>query len=468
MDQDDSLFEDDWGPASGGASADSDQDDGWDDDGEAHAEGQARDAAGPARGRGDAPAAGGQAGDPTVDALLAMSQLLTVAMEAGPDGEEAEKAAHQAALAVYNAGPPFCLRFVGPAVFRDRSLLPVGTGAAADVAGLMGLMARTGVGEVRFVGPASPDELRSFGHGVHRAATGDVAALRRLATANMRCSPHPAARSGGDPRQLDPEVQTAGLLGDTERLLVRIQTNPGMWPWELGVQAVRQLERAAMIQPAAALRASELDPRPWDPQRTNVSFGLQCLLTLGSLRVSASVRRAATHALLALNSGLEVGVDADPLAAARDLLPRMTRHWSTDGKGEAVPPRLTPHQLRVCAIVQAFAAAEEPGALRGVTRLLYLLLTLAGERLRGGGHRTMLDLLALAAADTTRGYDAPWIAALAAAHRQLPIGSGVQLADGRFAVVLDPGQGQDAWRPIVQAGGAILTPDEPVVPACPQ
>lgn len=411
---------------------------------------------------------GGDA-EATSDALVALASLAGAALAHGAESEEVRALLEDTSSAVANAEPPCVLQFVGSAVFRDRTLVPVSAAGLAVCRALAALLKQASVAELRFDDVPHPAELKSLAAAIERSAQDDPSALRHFSTPNMRCGPLPAARRGGDPGRQDAELYVAGQVRAAHAAVQSIAATPGLWPWSQGVDVIRRLDRALTANPGATLRALEISDQPWTPARSALSMAGQCLLVLASLRVAADVRRSAAHALLDLCvTGIGDGGSAEFCQAARDALPRLVRAWAPTGDEAAMsgPPQLTPHHLRVCSLVDAIAVTEDAAACKGVARLICLLYGLASERShpRNGRKRSLADLFAMASADMQPGYDKPWLLALVRANNVLPIGTSVQTPDGRFGVVMGPGSGGDPMQPLVQVGQQVVAVQGPVRP----
>lgn len=438
----DSLFEDDWGIAPS-------DDPGADDDA-----------------RAPAAEAAIVDGGRTEEALLALARLASAALS----GDDA--AVHDlldgTSAALANAQPPFALQFVDGLAFRDRGLVPVGGAGLGAGRALATFLGSAGAAVLTVHGAPGSEDLQAFAAASLAAHNGQPAALLTLATGAISCSPAPAARRGGDPRQTDAELFAATQVARAEAAVAAIAAAPGQWPWAQGVDVIRRLDRCLTVNSGASIRAMEISDQPWTPARVAVATVGQCLLVLGSLRVAPDVRRAVAHGLLNLCvSGIQGDRPGGFCATATRCLPRLLRPWAPSGHDEAMsgPPPLTPHHLRVCGLLDAIAQAGEPTACKGVARLLCLLYGMAGERQRHDGTgRSLADLLAMAAADMKPGYDMPWLNAVTRANNGLPVGTGVQLADGRFGVVMAPGRSGDPLQPLVQVGEQVVAAQAAVRP----
>ncbi len=444
----DSLFEDGWEEGATGALTP---------DADADAEGVET---------GSAPAEVDAFDDRTAVALTALADLAQAALDAGGDSEQVQSLLCTASVAVADAGPPFTLTLVGPVVFRDRALVLVDAAQLARCAALASVLGRAGVGTLAFTKDLTESDLLSLAYAVERASHGDLGAMLTLATDGLRCGALPAPRAGGDPRKPDTELYTAAQVTRTANICEKIAGQPGLWPWPMGIDVIRRLELALNTNAAAFLRAVELQETPWTPAQVGMGAAAQCLLTLRSLGVALPIRRAAAHALLNLClSGIGSSGVSKFCPAATETLPRLLRTWTTSGEDQAAPPQLTPHHLRVCALIHGIADAGEPAACKGVSRLLALLYGLALWRAdaRAPG-RSLADVFALAVAEPQAGFDAPWLNAAMRANNLLPIGTGVQMADGRFGVVVDPGRSGHPLQPLVQVGEQVVAADKSVRP----
>ncbi len=398
-------------------------------------------------------------------AVVALADVAEAALQSGGDSPQVQALLAQSTAALADAGTPYTLTIVGPAIFRDRKLVHLDAVAMARSEILVAAVAKAGVSTIEIGEEPSESDLLSFAYAVERATHGDPIALRTLAAAGLRCGALPAPRAGGDGRKPDSELYAAAQVRKAQATTQQIAASPGLWPWPSGIDVIRRLELALNANAAGLLRALEIDDQPCTPPRAAVMAAGQCLLVLRSLGVAVPVRRAAAHALLNL---CVVGVGpagaADFIKAASEAEPRLLRTWSTESAG-GDPPRLTPHHLKVCGLVHGIGEAGDPAACKGVARLLCLLYGLAAWRAEPGAQgRSLADLFALAMAEPGPGFDMPWLHAAMRANNLVPIGTGVQLDEGRFGLVMDPGRSGHPLKPLVQAGTQVSAAEQPVRP----
>ena len=377
----------------------------------------------------------------------------------------ARQIAGSLAKSIHEAGPPFSLQFVGAAVFRDLTLLPVSLQTYKQVVDLSASLRNLGVNELTFDNIPAVTDLVLFGEALSRGSNTVSDALDTLAIPGLSWRELEGIRWGLDVKEVDPDIYTATQVGlavaDTEQLGL-LPEDP--WDWTRGLAVVRRLERAFRVSPAATERSLEITQHGWSVARRAVSASHRILVVLDALGAKRAVRRAAAHGALALAvQGLRERGGAMIVPSAQALLPRLITSKGFTRTG------VEPHRLRVDALIHRLH--PEFTEQRKTTSILHLLLIsyeLERRRCPPGVtfDLTSGDLLALAAQEAGGRYDAGFVHLLIEAAGQIPVGARVRLADGRIGLVLLANPAAPRL-PKILVGAQVMTPTEPVSLASP-
>ena len=377
----------------------------------------------------------------------------------------ARQIAGRLAESIHEVGPPFSLQFMGAAVFRDLTLLPVSLQTYKQVVDLSDSLRNLGVNELTFDNIPALTDLIHFGEALSRGSNTVSDALDTLAIPGLSWREIEGIRWGLDVEEVDPDIYTATqvalAVADTERLGL-LPEDP--WDWTAGLSVVRRLERAFQVNPAATARALEITQEGWSVARRAVSAAHRILAVLYSLGATRAVRRAASHGALALAvQGLQERGGTMIVPSAEALLPRLITSKGFTRTG------VEPHRLRVDALIHRLH--PEFSEHRNTTCILHLLLIsyeLERRRCPPGVtfDLTSGDLLALAAQEAGGRYDAGFVRLLIETAGQVPVGASVRLADGRIGLVLLANPSAPRL-PKVLVGAQVMTPTEPVSLASP-
>lgn len=395
------------------------------------------------------------------DTRAVLESLFLLMRMTGLHGRQHPQTNHAALVlgrCVASAQPPVVLQFIAGAVFRDRALVPLDAERYLRSAAVGRALENLEVQEIALdPGPPLPS-LLSLGEALARGQQGPVAGEMPEGGwdgARLRDIPH--ARWGNDAEQVDTEVfvaaQLALALADTEACARDAGT---AWPWARGLSAIRRLERALAQDGPATARMLEAAPGAWGPERRSLAAALLALRVLESLGANQGTRRAAGHAALALGLTGYAAREGAPLERTAQLL--VQRLVSAPGASHR--SGVEPHRIRVAALVHPLGADEAKPRAHAVLGLLRLAYELEVLRCPAGVTFTLTaaDLLAHAAQEAGRSLDAGWVRALVHALGVVPVGSRVQLPDGREGVVLGEGAEDDPWRPEVLVGQERLVP----------
>jgi hypothetical protein len=372
----------------------------------------------------------------------------------------ARQIAGRLAQAIHDAGPPFSLQFVGAAAFRDMSLLPVSLRVYKQLEELSRNLRNLGVDELTFDAvPAIPDLVR-LGEALSQAGPKAMDTLDHLSIPGLSWREIEGARWGLDTEDADPDIYTATqvalAVADAERLAA---DRDGPWDWGTGLAVIRRTDRAFRVSPEATERALTIQPEGWSVARRAVSMSLRVLAVLDGVGATRGVRRAVTHAALALaTQGLRPRGGEAIVPAAETLLPRLVTSRGFTRTG------VEPHRLRTTALVHRFHSRY--AALRKTPCILHLVLIayeLERRRCPEGTDfdLTSGDLLALAVQEAGSRYDPGFVRLIVDAAGRIPVGAHVRLADGRTGVVLLTNPSAPRL-PKVLVGAQVVTPSSPV------
>lgn len=398
---------------------------------------------------------------PYGDAVGALANLISsIATRGDVLSCGAEAARCQQAFAALGGG--FKLQVATPAVFCDGSLalpdardLPATKQfcAALDVAG---------VAVIESESTPKAEEWLGFGAAVVAAARGDRAALAQATGGALRFGRHPAARAGGDGRQVDIELFcTAEVRGVVAGVAALLGDDVG-WRWSNAVDLLIRLQVAHSANAAATMRGLELTATAWTSAHSAVSIALHAQRTLQVLGVSQDTRRAVAHVGLSLGAfGFAGGIGTAWDDAGATAFMALHAPWMREIGGSP-----TNHQLRVLALLHTLLEGVNPaGRNQGPMPLLKLLYQAERHRLQFDADRRPMwgDLLAYIATEPDPSADKRWISALIRASGAIPIGTAVRLPDGRVGVVAGPGQGGEL-RPLCLVGNTYVQPEAAVRP----
>ncbi len=372
----------------------------------------------------------------------------------------ARQIAGRVAQSIHDAGVPLSLQFVGTAVFRDLSLVPVSLQSYKQVEELSQTLRNLGIDELTFSAVPNVADLVRFGEALARAASTKSDALDQVVIPNLSWRAIEGARWGLDTDELDPDIYTSTQVGlaiaDAGRL---VAGRDGPWDWAAGLAVVRRLDRAFRVSPSATKRALEVRAEKWSLARRAVSASHRVLAVLDTVGTTRVVRRAVTHGALALAvQGLHTR-GGDPIVpAAEELLPRLVTSQGFTRAG------VEPHRLRTIALVNRFT--PEYAKLRKTPCILHLLLIayeLERRRCPEGTDfdLTSGDLLALAVHEAGTRYDAGFVRLIVDTAGRIPVGAHVRLTDGRTGVVLLTNPAAPRL-PKVLIDAQVLTPTSPV------
>lgn len=364
------------------------------------------------------------------------------------------------AQSIHDAGLPLSLQFVGAAVFRDMTLVPVSLQVYKQLEELSKTLRNLGVDELNFAGiPTVPDLVR-FGEALAKGASKATDSLEHMTIPGLTWREIEGARWGLDTEAVDPDIYTAtqvGLAVVAAEDLVKDRDGP--WDWATGLSVVRRMDRAFRVSPGATQRALELRSEGWSVARRAVSMSQRVLTVLDAVGATRVVRRAVTHAALALAcQGLRPRSGDAIVPTAEALLPRLVTSRGFTRSG------VEPHRLRTTALVHRFHSRY--ASLRKTPCILHLVLIayeLERRRCPEGTHfdLTSGDLLALAVQEASTRYDPGFVRLIVDAAGRIPIGAHVRLADGRTGVVLLANPSAPRL-PKVLVGAQVVTPTAPV------
>ncbi len=372
----------------------------------------------------------------------------------------ARQIAGRLAQAIHDAGLPFSLQFVGAAVFRDLSLLPVSLQVYKQLEELSRTLRNLGVDELSFQAVPDVPDLVRFGEVLAKGASKASDVLDQVTIPGLTWREIEGARWGLDTDAVDPDIYTSAqvalAIADAEQL---VAVHDGPWDWGTGLAVVRRLDRAFRISPAATERALEIRPEGWSVARRAVSMSLRVLTVLDGVGATRVVRRAVTHASLALAAqGLRPRGGDAIVPAAEALLPRLVTARGFTRSG------IEPHRLRTTALVHRFH--PEFASMRKTPCILHLVLIayeLERRRCPEGTDfdLTSGDLLAVAVHEASTRYDPGFVRLIIDAAGRIPIGAHVRLDDGRTGVVLLTNPSAPRL-PKVLVGAQVVTPTSPV------
>jgi hypothetical protein len=349
------------------------------------------------------------------------------------------------------ARPPLSLQFVAGGVFRNRSLVPLEAESFRKADFLTQVFDELRVQELSFDAVPTPEALQLLAVALGQPSS----PLEDTTIPGMRFREIPSARFGLENEQVDIETFVAAQLSLALGSIERALKPDGTWAWDLGLAAVRRIDRAVEVGALAALRIIEEMPGPWTAARLATSAALTTATSLRALTASVSTRRSATHATLILSCcGFRDSTTGLDPAAATDLgLAHAVRAPLPKGN-------LDPHRLRACALLQLYSSSE-PEQRDGLCGLLSVAYGLERLRVRPGVPFTLMrqDLLAQAVRQLDAPYPSLWVRVLVAANGAVPAGSRVRLADGRLVTVLGPGTSGDPLRPEVLLDGRRQVPE---------
>lgn len=355
--------------------------------------------------------------------------------------------------------PPFSLQFVGQALFRDRTMIPLPLRVYRLGHHLGQVLHRLHLQELVIDRTIPAGNLVEFCRALSEADAGRLDALDGLEVPGLSWRELPSARYGIEVEEVDPEVfssaQLALAIGDAELL----PTGAAPWSFAKGLTVVRRLERAVQVSREAVGRALELVPGPWSVARRAVAACTHVLTALTSLEASGATRRVAGHAALAISwYGLSSRGGGPFQRAAGYAVERLLEAPAVARTG------VEPHRAKTSALL--FLAAEErlegdrPPPLLDLLRLAYEVEV----RRCPGDVRfdlTLADLLATVLNEPIEGCNLAWSRVLATAYGEIPPGARVLLPDGRIGLVLGDSEA-GRLRPQVLVNGAVVVPEGPV------
>ncbi|GEM_PF-2692817 len=398
---------------------------------------------------------------PTYSAAVGALGHLIAAIGQRGDPRACGVEAEQVVASFDEAGVPFKLQVVSPAVFCGGKLVVVSAEDMAAVRQMLAALDVANVGVLEANVAPQRDEWLIFGAAIVAAARGDSSRLGAAVGGSLQFGRHPAARQGGDPKQFDPEVFATARI-DSVRKSVEQLAEAQEWNLATARDTIQALERCHNANAAATLRALEVGPNPWSPAASAISIALHLLRTLQLLGVSVGVRRAVAHAGLALGcSGLAAG--GRPLDHAGKAAWTAIQAWLAQSDGA----RATSHDLRMIGVIAAFAPDDiDVESLAGPFPLIRILYEMERVRVRAdaGRHPSLTDLLGHAHEGRDEGLDMRWVAALVRSVGGLGVGTTVRLPDGTVGVAVDRGRTGDPLMPLVMHGRGFAQPDARVTP----
>ena len=347
----------------------------------------------------------------------------------------ARQIASRLARSIHDAEPPFSLQFIGAAVFRDMSLIPLSIQIFKQALELSRTVRNLGVDEVTIDKVPSLQDLVRFGEALARGTASTSEALDVMTIPGMSWQPIPGARWGLEKEDVDSDLYTAAQVALAVTDAGRLTADPeGPWNWSAGLGVVRRLERALNVSPAATLRALEVQPEGWSTARRAVSTSHRLLAALENMGANQVIRRAVTHAALALAvQGYRSRSGEAVVPAAQALLPRLL-----SGRG-FTRTGVEPHRLRVIALIhRLFPEFAEQRRTPTIMHLVLIAYELERRRcpIDTDFDLTSGDLLALAVREAGTNYDPDFVSVLVDTAGCIPVGAHVRLADGRTGVVL--------------------------------
>jgi len=371
-----------------------------------------------------------------------------------------QQIASRLSQSVLDAEPPFDFQFVGAAVFRDLSLIPLSLQTYQQVQELARTFRNLDIDEVTFdAAPSLPDLIR-FGGALAQGSAAPSEALDVIEIPDMSWRAIDGARWGLESEHLDPDIYTATQMGLAVVDTGRLATEPEEpWPWGPGLGVVRRLERAFRVSPTAMQRALEIQPEGWSVSRRAVSATSRVFTALDNLSANRAIRRAVAHTALALAvQGFRQRGGEPIVSAAQALLPRLVggRGFTRTG--------IEPHRLRMAALVHRLF--PKFAAQRKTPSILHLVLVayeLERRRCPEGTDfdLTSGDLMAHAVQESETRYDPGFVRVLLDTAGCIPIGAHVRLADGRTGVVLLTNPTEPRL-PKVLVDTQVVTPTKPV------
>lgn len=376
----------------------------------------------------------------------------------GPMHPATTRSAETTIASLRAAGSPLALQFVGHAVFRDRTAIPLEIESFARCQAVAQALANLGVHEICFDEIPPAQALLDLGRALARGSMGPSEVLENLRIPGLRWRRLAHARVGMDVEEVEPDVfaaaQIALAIADAEPLCRRA----GVWPWPIGVSVVRRVERACATSAGSTATAVELAPGSWSPARRAVAACFRASLTLRRIGSSEFIRRATCHALVALAAhGYESRSGRPAAEAAASALKPLLDAPLAGRSG------VDPHRLRVSSIVHALLPGRPTeGRAARVPGLVRVIYDIEQRRCPRGVSfdLTFIDLLAHAVGNLrSRPPDEQlWLRALCGAVGIVPPGAHVRLPDGRLAVAMESVEGGDPWQPRVLVAGRIADP----------
>lgn len=373
------------------------------------------------------------------EVMLAVMQALFVltktAMAHGGEHPFALKMAEKLSDAVNDSSPPWTLQFIRGGVFLDRELVELGLEGYRRAQTIARALENLGYHELILDKKLDGPRWLEFGEALARGVLGPSDMLEGARIDGLTWRAIPNASWGGEAEEVDPEVyaicQIALALEEAPKLVL---SESGAWPWGVGLAVLRRLERAVESDLRASVRALEMAPGGWTPERRAISVAFDVLCVLMKLGVSKSTLRVASHVALAIASfGFKKRAGEPLVEALEPVLQGMLLNAD-----KAARTGMPPHHLKVVSIMSVFYEGT-PLDWLPFMHLINLAYDLELQRCPDGVEFALTkgDLLAEAARGMGTVYPTDWVKAIISVHGAKPPGAYVQLADGRVGVVLD-------------------------------
>ncbi len=302
------------------------------------------------------------------EAVLRLSELLTVCLAPSADVQALRASAQAAARTTSALSPPFELRLLARNAWLDGVWLPLDAASARGADILSQVLAGVGRSLIRIESALAPGELAERMRVLALALQGgDQAALDRPASLQILAS---------DARP-DPEGLAFATVDALVALAEALAEAPGRWPLAEVAEALDALEEALDVRAGGVLRAIALGHAAASVPRHAVEAAILAVHALRALDGSVQTRQAVAHVVLGLGlTGTQGGLPPGVEEAAALFLARI---------GDAQPhEKLDPTTLRVLALTGWLASGRDGGDSAGPDRLARLLHKLVLRRAGDG------------------------------------------------------------------------------------
>jgi hypothetical protein len=428
--------------------------------------GSAETLAGP--GPGDAPRSGAESREPLTESpawklVGELHTLMKAVMIHDANHPVAANNARTVCDTVQRASPPFVLAFVAGGVFFDRTLIPLDFLHFEYCRALTHSLNRLKAHELSFDGGLDEEGARRLGAALAAGMRGGGDVLKEGEIQGLSWREIPFAQSGIDAEGVDSEVAaiTHTVLGlSTAEQLAERRNEP--WHWNMGLAVIRRLEKGMGAKVGTAMRVVEFAPEGWPVPRRALSASQLVLQVLNQVGTSSAHARAAAHVTLALAlQGLRAQDGIEISEAANALVARMTANPIQAKSG------IAPQCLLVTSLAHRLGRGRRRGRSSGGL-VVEGLIKMAYDMERARCPRnvpfalTRADLLAHALQQGDARYPYKWLRVIIGICGAVPVGTHVQIADGRVGIVIEPGPPEQPWCPVVFIEGKRVMTRRPV------